>query len=106
MVEKATHWTLAPRCPTCENCFMGSNQWTRARATYIQHNTTKIRRLQALALRIMTGAMPSTPFISLNFLTNTPDIIVYLWVKQQREQKGSVHMDPGPLKTLTLSKVL
>ena len=54
--------------------------WTRA--TYIKHNATKIRRVQALALRIMTGAVPSTPFISLNLLTNTPDIITYLWGKQ------------------------
>ena len=51
--------------------------WTRA--TYIKHNATKIRRVQALALRITTGAMPSTPFTSLNLLTNTPDIIIYLW---------------------------
>ena len=52
--------------------------WTRA--TYIKHNATKIRRVQALALPIMTGAVPSTSFVSLRRLTNyTPDITIYLW---------------------------
>ena len=36
--------------------------WTTA--TFITHNATKIRRVQALALHIMTGAMPSTPYIT------------------------------------------
>ena len=54
--------------------------WTRA--TYINHDATKIRRVQALALPIMTGAVrvPSTSFVSLRRLTNyTPDITIYLW---------------------------
>ena len=50
--------------------------WIRATNTDI--NSKKLKRVQALALRIMTGAMPSTPFSSLNYLTNTIDIIIYL----------------------------
>ena len=41
-------------------------------------NARKFKRVQALALRMMSGAMPSTPFIALNHLTNTPDIILFL----------------------------
>ena len=48
------------------------------RATNTDNNRKKIRRVQALALRIMTGAMPSTPFSALNHLTNTTDIIIFL----------------------------
>ncbi|KAL5254450.1 hypothetical protein ACHWQZ_G014032 [Mnemiopsis leidyi] len=36
------------------------------RATHTNLDTTKLRRVQALALRIMTGAMPRSPHISLN----------------------------------------
>ena len=77
-------WGLTPK--TCKWLYTAiirpimtycASIWTRA--TYTKHNAIKIRRVQALALRIMTGAMPSTPFISLNLLTNTPDIITYLW---------------------------
>lgn len=56
------------------------------RSTLTNMNATKLRRVQALALRIMTGAMPSTPFISLNQLTNTTDIIYHL---QGESAKGS-----------------
>ena len=34
--------------------------------------------MQALALRMMPGAMQSTPFIALKHLTNTSDIILFL----------------------------
>ena len=34
-----------------------------------KNNLKKLERVQALALRIMTGAFPSTPFNSLNHLT-------------------------------------
>ena len=61
-----------------------SSIWIRA--TYTNLNATKLRRVQALALRIMTGAMPSTPFISLDKLTNTTDIIFHL---QGEAAKGS-----------------
>jgi hypothetical protein len=50
----------------------------RFRATNTKTNATKLERVQALALRIMSGAMPSTPFNALNFITNTPNIIAYL----------------------------
>ena len=47
-------------------------------ATQTDTNARKFKRVQALALRMMSGAMPSTPFIALNHLTNTPDIILFL----------------------------
>ena len=50
--------------------------WIRATQTDI--NARKLKRVQALALRMMSGAMPSTPFIALNHLTNTSDIILFL----------------------------
>jgi hypothetical protein len=50
--------------------------WIRSTSTYI--NSKKLKRVQALALRILIGAMPSTPFTSLNYLTHTIDIILYL----------------------------
>ena len=34
--------------------------------------------MQTLALKIMTGAMPSTPYYALNYLTNTINIGCYL----------------------------
>jgi hypothetical protein len=49
--------------------------WIRASATNTKTNATKLERVQALALRIMSGAMPSTPFNALNYITNTPNII-------------------------------
>ena len=48
------------------------------RAAQIDTNARKLKRVQALALRMMSGAMPSTPFIALNHLTNTSDIILFL----------------------------
>ncbi|MCP3680959.1 MAG: hypothetical protein GY782_12170, partial [Gammaproteobacteria bacterium] len=50
--------------------------WIRALKTKL--NSTKVRRVQALALRIMSGAFPSTPFNSLNHVTDFPDIIIFL----------------------------
>ena len=43
-----------------------------------KNNLKKLERVQALALRIMTGAFPSTPFNSLNHLTETPHFGCYL----------------------------
>ena len=48
------------------------------RATQIDTNARKLKRVQGLVLRMMSGAMPSTPFIALNHLTNTSDIILFL----------------------------
>ena len=50
--------------------------WVRALDN--KNNLKKLERVQALALRIMTGAFPSTPFNSLNHLTQTPHIGCYL----------------------------
>ena len=43
-----------------------------------KHNITKLQRVQALALRIVSGAMPSTNFEALDHLTDTSNIISYL----------------------------
>ena len=48
------------------------------RATDTDYNARKLKRVQALALRMMSGAMPSTPFLALNHITNTPDTILFL----------------------------
>jgi hypothetical protein len=50
------------------------------RATNTKTTATKLERVQALAvaLRIMSRAMPSTPFNALNYITNTPNILAYL----------------------------
>ena len=50
--------------------------WIRALNT--KRNIRKLERVQSLALRIMTGAMPSTPHHALNYLTNTTNIGCYL----------------------------
>ena len=48
------------------------------RATLNKTNATKLERVQAMALRIMTGALPSIPFRALDHITNTLTIINYL----------------------------
>ena len=53
-----------------------SSIWCRA--LFTQQNANKLRRVQALALRIATGAFPSTPFSALNTITDTTDIVLYL----------------------------
>ena len=50
--------------------------WVRALDN--KNNLKKLEKVQALALRIMNGAFPSTPFNSLNHLTETPHIGCYL----------------------------
>ena len=50
--------------------------WVRALKT--DDNIKKLKRVQALALRIMSGAMPGTPFESLDHITDTPGIIAFL----------------------------
>ena len=49
-----------------------------ARALYNNSNLRKLDRVQGMALRMMAGAFPSTPFSALNYLTNIPDINSYL----------------------------
>ncbi|MCP4489190.1 MAG: hypothetical protein GY820_18040 [Gammaproteobacteria bacterium] len=76
-------WGLTPR--TCKWIYSAVIRpiltycaviWIRALKTKL--NSTKVRRVQALALRIMSGAFPSTPFNSLNHVTDFPDIIIFL----------------------------
>ena len=43
-----------------------------------QKNTYLLERVQRLALNIMTGALPGTPSISLNKITDIPHIVTYL----------------------------
>ena len=43
-----------------------------------QYNVKKLERVQALALRISSGAMPSTSHEALDHITNTPRIATYL----------------------------
>ena len=62
--------------------------WVRALNT--QHNVKKLERVQALALRIMSGAMPSTPFRALDHITNTPNIATFL---RGEAAKGAARLD-------------
>ena len=41
-------------------------------------NTKRLERVQGMALKYMAGAMPSTPYTTLNYLTGTPHITNYL----------------------------
>ena len=65
-----------------------SSIWVRALNN--QTNATKLRRVQALGLRITSGALPSTPFSALNIITDTADIIHYL---QGEAAKGFSRLD-------------
>jgi hypothetical protein len=59
------------------------------RATNTKTNATKLEGVQALALRIMSGAMPSTPFNALNYITNIPNISTYL---KEKAVKGACRL--------------
>ena len=77
------------------------------RATHTNLNTTKLRRVQALALRIMTGAMPSTPHISLNHITQITDVIFYLQGEAAKGSErlrayGSLSLERPPLQRGTI----
>ena len=52
-----------------------------------QVNSTKLERVQALALRITCGTLPGTSHESLNHVTNTPGITTYL--PKRGSQRGS-----------------
>ena len=41
-------------------------------------NNKRLERVQGMALKYMAGAMPSTPYTALNYLTRTPHITDYL----------------------------
>ena len=70
-----------------------------------KNNLKKLERVQALALRIMTGAFPSTPFNSLNHLTETPQLAATSKEKQPREQLDFKVIMTGQLKRLPVSRV-
>ena len=76
-------WGLTPK--TCRWMYTvvirpilsyGTVIWVRALNT--ASNINKLKRVQALALRIMTGALPSTPFESLDNITDIPGIANFL----------------------------
>ena len=52
-------------------------------------NAKKLERVQARALRIVSGAFPTTPFKALNHITETPDIIHYL---RGEAAKGAIRL--------------
>ena len=52
-------------------------------------NTKRLERVQGMALKYMAGAMPSTPYTSLNCLTGTPHITDYL---KGEAAKGAVRL--------------
>ena len=87
-------WGLSPR--TCKWMYtavirpiLSYSACIWIRTTNTKTNIKKLERVQALALRIMTGAMPSTPFNALNYITNTPNIISYL---QGEAAKGAYRL--------------
>ena len=71
---KVCHWIYTEIIrPTLAYC---SIVWIR-----VVEDKTNIKRLetvQGLALKYMAGAMPSTPYTALNYLTGTPHITNYL----------------------------
>ena len=52
-------------------------------------NTKRLDRVQGMALKYMAGAMPSTPYTALNYLTGTPHITDYL---KGEAAKGAVRL--------------
>ena len=61
--------------------------WVRALDN--KSNATKLARVQGRAMRLMTGSLPSTPFKSLDHITETPNIIHYL---KGEAAKGSLRL--------------
>ena len=45
---------------------------------FSQHNASKMQKVQNLALKIMTGALPKSPAITLNKLANIPHIVSFI----------------------------
>ena len=71
---KVCHWIdTAIIIPTLVYCSM---VWIRAVENIT--NTKRLERVQGMALKYMAGAMPSTPYTALNYLTETPHITDYL----------------------------
>ena len=61
--------------------------WIRAVENKI--NAKRLERVQGMALKYMAGAMPSTPYTALNYLTGTPHITDYL---KGEAAKGAVRL--------------
>ena len=59
--------------PTLAYC---SIVWIRAVEN--KTNTKRLERVQGMALKYMAGAMPSTPYTALNYLTGTPHVTDYI----------------------------
>ena len=71
-----------------------------------KNNTKRLERVQGMALKYMAGAMASTPYTALNYLTGTPHITDYL---KGEAVKGAVRlMGQGDwtLETAPQAKVL
>ena len=83
---KVCHWIYTAIIrPTLAYC---SIVWIRAVENKI--NTKRLERVQGMALKYMAGAMPSTPYTALNYLTGTPHITDYL--KGEAAQRGAVRL--------------
>ena len=78
-----THYTAIIR-PTLAYC---SIVWIRAVEN--KTNTKRLERVQGMALRYMAGAMPSTPYTALNYLTGTAYITDYL---KGEAAKGAIRL--------------
>ena len=59
------------------------------RALNNKNNLRRLERVQGMALKIMSGALPTTPFNALNFLTNTTNISDFL---KGEAAKGAVRL--------------
>ena len=82
---KVCHWIYtAIIIPTLAYC---STVWIRAVEN--KTNTKRLERVQGMALTYMAGAMPSTPYTALNYLTGTPHITDYL---RGEAAKGAVRL--------------
>ena len=82
---KVCHWIYTAIIrPTLAYC---SIVWIRALEN--KTNTKRLERVQGMALKYMAGAMPSTPYTALNYLTGTPHITDYL---KGEAAKGAVRL--------------
>ena len=82
---KVCHWIYTAIIrPTLAYC---SIVWIRAVEN--KTNTKRVERVQGMALKYMAGAMYSTPYTALNYLTGTPHISDYL---KGEAAKGAVRL--------------
>ena len=80
---KVCHWIYTAIIrPTLAYCYI---VWIRAVENKI--NTKRLERVQGMALKYMAGAMPSTPYTALNYLTGTPP---HHRLSQRRSCKGGI----------------